>query len=38
MGTGKSVVGELVASQMALPFCDLDLKIAASFGGYFNVV
>ena len=32
MGTGKSVVGELVASQMTVPFCDLDLKIAASFG------
>ena len=32
MGTGKSVVGQLVASQLNQPFCDLDLKIAASFG------
>ena len=32
MGTGKSVVGQAVAAQLSLDFCDLDLKIAASFG------
>ncbi|MEK9727079.1 MAG: shikimate kinase [Candidatus Margulisiibacteriota bacterium] len=32
MGVGKSVVGAYVSKELGMPFIDLDLKIAASFG------